>query len=260
MPFNGDDGKVLLKGFCVLLMAGVLSAGASADQLRIAVASNFKLAMNSLVDRFEQQTDHDVVVSYGSSGKLYAQIQNGAPFDIFFSADSERPQKLVSDGRGSGDSLMTYALGQLVLWSPNKVGEQDLSKVLQGEDVAHIAIANPKLAPYGRAAQQVLEHFQLWFSLQDKLVRGENINQTFLFVRSTNAELAFVALAQVKNLTLENRGTVWQIPKDTYQPIEQQALILNRTDASDAFWQFLQTSESRQMILDLGYRLPPATP
>ena len=226
-----------------------------AEPVQAAVASNFSAAFDDLSARFAQHSGHRVVTSLGSSGKLYAQIVNGAPFEIFLSADVERAQRLEARGAAVDGSRFTYAIGRLVLWSarPDYVDAQ--GKVLQDGDYAHLALANPAIAPYGKAARQVLERLGLWQSLRGKVVMGENIAQTLHFISTGNAPLGFVALAQVQNLS---GASWWHVPQTLYDPIAQQAVLLQKgadSAAAKAFLAYLRSDEGRAVIMRHGYAL-----
>ena len=220
------------------------------------MASNFSPAMKALESVFEELSGHQVVLSFGSTGKHYAQIKNGAPFDVFLAADVERPRLLETQGLVQADSRMTYARGKLMLWT-SKSGIDDLKNtLLMSQDFHHLALANPKLSPYGLAAQQVMIKLDVWPRLQPKLVRGENIAQTFQFVHSGNAELGFVAFSQVVNPKRSVQGSFWMPPQSLYSPIDQQAVLLNDKQASKDFLKFLEGSLARQIIQNYGYDLP----
>lgn len=230
---------------------------ARADEISVAVAANFSATLNQLADLFERQTGHHVVASSGSSGKLYAQIVNGAPFDVFLAADDEYTRKLVEEGRAVGTSRYVYASGRLVLWSADPHRVRDTVNVLRGADVHHIALANPKLAPYGRAAQQSLQHLQLWDTLQPKLVTGENVAQAMQYVVTGNAELGFVALAQVIALPMSQRGSYLELPRDEYAPIDQEMVVLTRArDARAArqFLEYMRSPSAQSLIAAAGYK------
>lgn len=237
------------------LLFCLLPTSVTAAQLRIAVASNFSSAMQAIANKFEQQSDHHVDLIFGSTGKLYAQIINGAPFDAFFAADIERPLRLEQEKRIQPYSRFSYAFGQLVLWSsdPNRIDAD--AKVLQSGNFRHLAIANPNLAPYGLAAQQVLQKHALWDKLQSNIVRGENIGQTFHYVKSGNAELGFVALSQLNQDDL-NHGSYWLVPTTLYAPIEQQAVQLTDNDATTEFLQFVRSANIQSLIHQYGYLTP----
>ena len=233
------------------------SAGTTAlsDEIRVAVASNFATTMKALTVEFEKTTAHHVVLSFGSTGKHYAQIKNGAPFDVFLAADAERPRLLETQGLIQADSRMTYARGKLILWT-SKSGIDDIKNTLIGQDFRHLAVANPKLSPYGLAAQQVMIKIDVWPRLQPKLVRGENIAQTFQFVHSGNAELGFVAYSQAANPKRSVQGSFWMPHQSLYSPIDQQAVLLNDKQASKDFLKFLKGPLARQIIQNHGYDLP----
>lgn len=227
-----------------------------AEPVRIAVASNFTHAMQDLKQAFERQSEHEVELIFGSTGKIYAQIINGAPFDAFFAADVTRPEKLEQEGRTQPGSRFSYALGRIVLWSPQSDLSMDEGRVLQEGNFHHLAIANPRLAPYGKAAQQVLQTRGVWHALQDKIVRGENIGQTFQFVSSGNAELGFIALSQLKSQAGESAANLWLVPTQLYEPIEQQAVQLSDKAAVTAFMDFVKSDEAKQIIHRYGYSTP----
>ncbi len=242
-----------------LLLPALLLAAAGpsyADEIRIAVASNFIEAIRHIAERFEASSSHRVTLIPGSTGKHYAQIKHGAPFDLFFAADTRRPRLLEAEGDAVAGSRFTYALGKLVLWSPAPGYVDEAGKVLQRGDFRHLALANPKLAPYGMAAQQVLQAQGVWASLQGRMVRGENIGQAFQFVRAGNAELGFVAYSQLKRPGQAVSGSVWDIPAALYTPIEQQAVLLRGSPEARAFLAFVQGSEARSIILGFGYGAP----
>jgi molybdate transport system substrate-binding protein len=232
----------------------VLAPGvATADEIRIAVASNFAETLKDISALFEEQTGHTISVSSGSTGRHYAQIINGAPFEAFFAADVVRPRLLDDAGVIVPGSRFTYATGRLVLWSTEKGVVDDAGHILERGDFKHLAIANPKLAPYGKAAQQVLQARGLWVTLQQRLVRGESIGQTFQFVSTGNAELGFVALSQLSRPGQEPRGSHWTIPRNLYTPIEQQAVLLKDNKAAREFLAFVKSEQIRKLIRDYGY-------
>lgn len=251
--------KFLLIIICPLIIAlspERANAAEAAIDLRIATASNFRHTMTALASRFEAETGQTVTPVFGSSGKHYAQIRNGAPFDAFFAADSERPQLLENEGFAVAGSRFTYAVGKLVLWSPRAGLVDNSGKVLRQGKFRHLAIANPKLAPYGRAAREILEEMDLWTGIQARLVRGENVAQAFQFVHSGNAELGFVAWSQVLQTTKPVAGSYWLAPQSSYQPIEQQAVLLKDTAAARAFMAFMRGDEATDLIKNDGYETP----
>lgn len=241
-----------MKLFFVLLTSFFISE-LSAAELHIAVASNFTKTMHNIVDAYEKKYADKIKISSGSSGKLYAQIKHGAPFDLFFSADAYRPRLLEQDTLAITGSRFTYATGQLILWSPEATLVDPLGDVLGQKRFKHLAIANPKLAPYGIAAKAVLEHKGVWGTLGKRMVRGENISQTFQFVKSGNAELGFVALSQLKSNAGQIPGSFWLVPQSLYPPIEQQALILRDSFAVRQFIRFIQSHEMLGLIRSHGY-------
>lgn len=212
--------------------------------------------MKALTVEFEKTTAHHVVLSFGSTGKHYAQIKNGAPFDVFLAADAARPALLEEQDIALIGSRTTYARGKLVLWT-SKPDVNDLKEtLLNSQDIRHLALANPKLSPYGLGAKQVMVKLDIWPKLQTKLVRGENIAQTFQFVHSGNAELGFVAYSQAVNPKRSVQGSFWIPPQSLYSPIDQQAVLLNDKQASKDFLRFLEGSLARQIIQNYGYDLP----
>jgi molybdate transport system substrate-binding protein len=230
-----------------------------AAEVNAAVASNFSVPMKQIVTLFQQQSGNTVKLSFGSTGKFYAQIKGGAPFDVFFAADTATPQRLEVEGLTVNGSRFVYALGKLVLWSaqPNLVDDQ--GKVLRKGDYEKLAIADPKLAPYGMAAKQTLEKLAMWNSIRDKLVMGENITQAYQFVATGNAELGFVALSQVMRDGKVSAGSSWLVPSDMYKPIRQSAVLLAGAKdkaAAKAFLDFLKSDKAAAVIRSYGYALP----
>ena len=248
----------------LILFALLLIASATrvcADQASVAVASNFAGPMQALITTFEKQTPHSIKLITGSSGKIYAQIQHGAPFDLFFSADSEKPVALIENGAAVSGSLFTYAIGRLALWSRNAQTIQTkstgaASAIIASNNYRKLALANPKLAPYGQAAVQVLDYLQLAEKTQTRWVQGENIAQTYQFVMTGNAEIGFVALSQVLDNGLLKAGSVWVVPTFMHEPIKQQAVILKRASnnpAASAFSQFVRSDNAKAIISRYGY-------
>ena len=229
----------------------------SAETLTLAVAANFAATLETLAAQYEVDTGHRVRLSAGSTGRLYAQIRNGAPFDAFFAADVERPRKLEAEGLSVPGSRFTYAVGRLVLWSPEAGRVKPNGSALKTGEFEHLAIANPRLAPYGMAARQVLEKMGLWQALQPRLVRGENIGQAFHFVSSGHAELGFVALSQVQRDPHGTiRGSHWQVPTALHDPIEQQAVSLQDTEVVHDFMRYVRSDKTRALIRRHGYATP----
>ncbi|MDR9437758.1 MAG: molybdate ABC transporter substrate-binding protein [Thiohalophilus sp.] len=228
----------------------------NAETLRVAVASNFKTTLEALVEDFAATSKHRVIVASGSTGKHYAQILNGAPFDLFFAADVRRPRLLEQQKRSVPGSRFTYAIGKLVLWSSEAGYVDDQGLVLETGAFRHLAMANPRLAPYGLAAKQVLQQRGLYDKLQSRLVRGENIAQTFQFVATGNAQLGFVALSQLQGSSMAQQGSLWTIPESLYDPIEQQAVLLNDTPAARALVAYIKSDSAERIIRRFGYATP----
>ena len=248
---SGLIGGVLLAFFLLHV------SDALAKELRIAVASNFLLPLKALSKNFKESTGHKVVVISGSTGKLYAQIKQGAPFDILLAADSIRPELLEKEGIGVPGSRFTYAVGRLVLWSKNsKLPLKNDLQVLNHKNFRYLAIANPKTAPYGKAAEQVLRKKGFWEKIQNRLVRGENISQTFQFVMTGNADIGLIALSQLrKNQEL---GFSWIVPQELYDPIQQQGILLKRAKTNKAarqFLNFIKSNRIQKQIENYGYSL-----
>ncbi len=236
------------------LLAGMGSA--RADTINIAVASNFAEPIKSIARLYEAQSGHRISLVFGATGKHYAQIRHGAPFAAFFAADAHRPELLEKEGIAIPGSRFTYAVGRIVLWSPTRDYVDAEGGILQQRPFRHLAVANPRLAPYGKAAQQFLQARGLWDDLQDYLVRGENIGQTFQFVRSGSAELGFVAYSQVKRPGHPLEGSLWEVPPSEYAPIEQQAVLLEESPAARGFVEFVRSADAVDIIRGFGYGLP----
>ena len=224
---------------CLVVWALALPQVAWSGEVHVAVASNFLNPIKEIAKRYKQDTGDRLILISGSTGKLYAQARNGAPFDVLLAADSTRPALLEQEGVGVIGTRFTYAVGALVLWSlelGRVRGEESLAQMSKGK----LAIANPKTAPYGRAAKQVLESLGFWEKLQPSLVRGENIAQTLQFVATGNAMLGFVAKSQVEDPRFKFQGSRWEVPVDMHEPILQQAILLNAGLANSSAKQFLK--------------------
>lgn len=246
----------LMLGFMLALALTLDFGQAPADEIRVAVASNFTDAIEDIVKRFEAETGHKVALVFGSTGKHYTQIKNGAPFEVFLAADAERPKLLEAEGVALPGSRFTYAIGKVVLWSPHPGLIDADGEVLKKGGFGHLALANPNLAPYGKAAQQVMQAKGVWQILQGRMVRGENIGQTFQFVKSGNAELGFVALSQIRKAGAAINGSFWEPPPSLYDPIEQQAVLLKDHAVARAFMDFLKGEQARKIIESYGYSTP----
>jgi len=249
----------MLRQISAALILLFLHVSADAAEVKAAVAANFTAAIGKLQPIFEQQTGHHLLPSFGATGQLYAQIGNGAPFDVFLSADDKAPAKLVKEGHAVAGTEFIYARGELALWSADKTYVDNKGEVLKRNQYAHLAIANPDTAPYGLAAVQTLKKLGLYDTVKPKFVQGDNIAQTQLFVASKNAPLGFIALAQVLATPEADRGSWWQVPADLHDPIDQQAVLLKtaeKNEAARAFLKFLQTPEALKVVHDLGYSTP----
>lgn len=230
---------------------------AFAEQALVAVAANFVPPFREIAIEFEHATSHQLQVAGGSSGNFYSQIKNGAPFDVFFSADMERPKLLEDEGLGVKDSRFTYAIGRLVLWSPNESlikGEEPL----RSKQYKLLAMANPKTSPYGVAAMQALQRLELWDSVQPHTVMGESLGQTMGFIESGNAQLGFVALSQVLDPKIKGKGSRWDVPTNLHEPIKQDIILLTKgkdNPAAKALIEFIGGPQAKRIIERYGYEL-----
>src|SRR5712671_1035432 len=243
----------------LLLFAGTF---ATAQEIAVAAAADMSAALPELVAAYTKKTGQAVKLSFGASGNLTNQIRNGAPFDIFFSADEEYPQQLIAEGLASKDTLYRYAVGRLVLWVPND-SALDLTKLgikaLLEPSVRKISIANPSTAPYGRAAEAALRHFQIYDQVSSRLVFGENVSQAAQFVESGNAQAGLIALSHALAPALKDKGRYWTVPLDAYPILNQAVVVLARSKQQDAarkFLEFLRTPESTSLLTSYGFSLP----
>lgn len=235
-----------------------LSIQVYAAEVSVAVAANFTAPMQKIAQAFEAETGHKAVLSFGSTGTLYAQIRNGAPFQVFLAADDETPTKLESEGLGVAGSRFTYAFGKLVLWSKQPGLVDDKGEVLRSGTFQRIALANPKLAPYGSAAMETMSKLGLVQALQPRFVQGENIAQTYQFVSTENAQLGFVALSQVYADGKIAQGSAWMVPDNLHAPIQQDAILLTKginNPAATALLHFLRSERAKVLIRAHGYAL-----
>ena len=255
--------KTLKTSLATAVLGGGLLAStlAQAETITVAIAANFTKTVEEIGAAWEAQTGHEVRFSFGPSGKLLAQIQHGAPFDGYFSADTRRPQILVESGEAR--DFFVYAQGQLALYSATLPVDQNAEAILADGDYRHLAMANPKAAPYGLAAQQVLEKRGLYRALKDqgRIVTGESISQTFQFAATGNAQLGFVALSQLRDpqSPVKDTGHVWMPPAADYDPIQQGAVVLTRSkhaDVIDDFMAFVRSDEAAGIIRRFGYDVP----
>jgi len=243
-------------------MLSWLASAAHADEIAVAAAADLSYALQDLAGRFQQKTGNKVALSFGASGNLYSQIQNGAPYDLFFSADSDYPKKLAVAGLLDSTSLRTYAVGHLILWAPNGSGldpKRLKMDLLLEPKVTKIAIANPEHAPYGRAAIAALQHYGLKERLANKLVMGENISQTAQFVQSGNAQAGLIALSLAASPALKNAGTYWELPTESYPEIGQAAGILSSSkhkQTAQAFLDFINSPQGAAVLRQYGFGAP----
>jgi molybdate transport system substrate-binding protein len=251
-------GQILI----LVALAWALMGTVHADEVQVAVAANFTAPMQKIAAAFEKETGHKAVLSFGATGKFYAQIRNGAPFGVLLSADDEVPARLVKEGMAVPGSAFTYAIGQLVLWS-SQSGVVDaqaavLHAMASDKRSGKIAVADPKLAPYGAAAMQVMDQRGLTDKLRPHFVTGENIGQTFQFVKTGNAALGFVALSQVMVEGSISTGSAWVVPAHLHDTIRQDAVLLKTAQANPAakaLLQYLRTDAARTVIRAYGYQL-----
>jgi molybdate transport system substrate-binding protein len=245
-------------GFLLLASSLLLSIYARAGEVSAAVAANFTAPMNVIAAEFTRDTGHRVNLSFGSSGKAYAQIKNGAPFQVFLSADDEKPARLEAEGLAVSGTRFTYAIGSLVLWSAKPDFVDAKGKVLRSGKFNRLAIANPRHAPYGKAAEEVLTGMGIMESVAPRLVQGENIAQTFQFAMTGNADLAFVALSQIMADGKIASGSAWVVPGELHSPIRQEAVLLmsgKGNAAAEALMKYLQGGKARAIIRSYGYEL-----
>jgi molybdate transport system substrate-binding protein len=240
-----------------LLLALFLTGPAAGEEAVVAVAANFSEVAERLAKDFERESGHTLTFVAGSTGKLYAQIANGAPFDAFLAADQESPGRLEKEGLAVAGSRFTYATGRLTLWSrePGRIGGDGAATLRQGT-FRRLAIANPALAPYGAAAQQTLERLGLWERFKDKIVMGQTIGQAHTHVASGNAELGFVALSSVLSPRNETKGSRWDVPSNLHDPIHQDAVLLARgagNPAARGFLGFLRSAKAKAVMKTYGY-------
>lgn len=245
--------KRLVAGSLLCLLVAPVPTPAVAGELLVAVAANFSVTARHIGDQFSRQSGHDIGFAVGSTGKLYAQITQGAPFDVLLAADQERPSLLLAAGKAVADTQFSYAQGRLAVWtSRSGSGDSDPVDLLRDPALRRLAIANPQLAPYGRAAQQVLKALEVWESLAGRIVYGENVAQAFAMAASGNAELALVAASQVP----EDRGSSIPVAASLHDPIRQDAILLTHgadNRAAQDFLRFLRSAATRNVIRAAGY-------
>ena len=241
---------------CSLLLALGLPTIAEADEVQVAVAANFLAPLQEIAKSFEKETGHQTLITSGATGQLFTQIQHGAPFEVMISADAKTPKKLVKNELALADSQFTYARGKLVLWSVDPALVDAGGAVLKTGKFKHLAIANPKTAPYGTAAMEALDKLGLSASLKSKLVEGENISQAKQFVDTGNAEVGFVALSQIYKDGKITKGSAWVVPLDLYAPLYQDAVLLKKGEdnpAATALLNYLKSDKAKAIMTTYGY-------
>lgn len=242
----------------LLFAASLFSLYSYADEVQVAVAANFTAPMQKIAAQFEKETGHKAILTSGATGKFYAQIKNGGPFEVLLSADDEMPAKLEKEGQAVAGSRFTYAIGKLVLWSAKANLVDDNGAVLKKGNFAHLSIANPKVAPYGAAAVEALTTLGLFNAVEPKFVQAENIAQAFQFVSIGNAELGFVAMSQVYEDGKLKSGSAWPVPANLHSPIRQDAVVLEKGKgkaAAGALMRFLKSDRAKAVIRQYGYDL-----
>lgn len=242
----------------VFVLALLAIGLARADEAQIAVAANFTAPSKLIAESFAKDTGHKAVLVFGATGKFYAQIKNGAPFEVLLSADDDTPAKLEKEGAAVAGTRFTYATGRLVLWSAKAGYVDDKGEVLRKGDFAHLSLANPKLAPYGAAAIEALTALKLLDTIQPRFVQAENIAQAHQFIATGNAELGFVARSQVMKDGKLAEGSAWVVPASLHQPIKQDAVILDKgkgKPAAEAWLKYLKGDKARAVIKSFGYEI-----
>jgi len=260
----------MIKIFRLFLLAFVVAASlqpglraqAPAHEITVAAAADLTSALAEVAANYEKNTGVTVKLSFGASGTLTQQIQNGAPFDVFFSADMDYPRQLIEANQAEGATLYRYAVGKLVLWAPADSPldfEHKGMDVLLDPSVKKISIANPQHAPYGRAAMATLQHYGLYEKVKDLLVLGENVAQAAQFVESGNAQVGFVALAHALAPAMQGKGKYWQVPAGAYPPLDQGAVIISHSSHKEdaaAFLAYVKTPNAAAVLQHYGFTLP----
>jgi molybdate transport system substrate-binding protein len=246
----------------LLLFVTITATFATAQEITVAAAADMSAVLPELVAAYTKKTGQTVKLSFGASGNLTNQIRNGAPFDVFFSADEQYPQQLIAERLASNDTLYRYAIGRLVLWVPND-SPLDLSKLgiqaLLDPSVKKISIANPATAPYGRAAEATLRHFAIYDKVSSRLVLGENISQAAQFVDSGNAQAGMIALSHALAPAMKDKGRYWSVPLDAYPTLDQAAVMISKSKQQDAarkFLEFMRSPEASSLLTRFGFSLP----
>lgn len=249
-----------------LALVLVLCVSAFAQEITVAAAADLSAALPEIADRYKKQTGQEVKLTFGSSGNLTTQIRNGAPFDVFFSADEEYPNQLIEVDLAKRNTLYRYAVGRLVLWVPNE-SPLDVSKlgmqVLLDPKVTKIAIANPQHAPYGRAAEAALRHYGIYIQVSGKLVLGENVSQAAQFVESGNAQAGLIALSHALAPAMKSKGRYWMVPLDAYPTLNQAAVVLSHSKQQDVarkFLEFVRSAEATSLLESYGFSMAADKP
>lgn len=246
------------KRWLIVLLSPLVIGSTHAAEVKVAVAANFAQPMKDIAAEFEKDTRHKINLTQGATGKFYAQITNGAPFEVFFSADDETPGKLVKEGKAIAGTQFTYAIGRLVLWSPDEKLVDQGGGVLKTERFKFLSIANAKVAPYGRAAVQTMQKLGVLNAIEPRVIQGESITQTYQFVTSGNAQLGFVALSQVWDNGKVKSGSGWIVPEDMHEQLKQDIVLLNPGKDSKAaaeLLDYLKSDKARKIIERYGYKL-----
>jgi len=244
--------KTFLKLSAIIFLL-FISSISIATEIRVAVASNFVTTMRTIADKFEKHSNHKVIIIPGSTGKHYGQIINGAPFDLFFAADTKTAKLLVD--KKIAKSRFTYAQGRLVLWSNIKDYIDTEGTIINNANLAHLAIANPKFSPYGKAAKEFLLNANLLDKMHKKIVLGQNVSQTYQFISTGNVKIGFVAYSQILDNNKNIKGSYWLVPENLYSPIKQQAVLLRENTATTDFLNYIKQNKSLNIIKSFGYNI-----
>lgn len=232
-------------------------SNAQAAELKVAVASNFVNVLKEIAVEFQKDAGHQLAITPGATGKFYAQINNGAPFDVFLSADDETPRKLAQEGKAIASSQVTYAIGRLALWSPNPEMVDKNADILKTDKFKFIAIANAKVAPYGQAAVQTMQKLGVLTKIEPRIVQGESIAQTYQFVSTGNAQLGFVALSQILENGKIKAGSAWIVPEEMHEQLKQDAVVLQsckHMSACQALMEYLKSEKVKKIMASYGYK------
>ena len=235
----------------------LMAVNAKAAEIKVAVASNFANVLKEIAIEFQKDTGHQLAITPGATGRFYAQISNGAPFDVFLSADDETPHKLAQEGKAIASSQFTYAIGRLALWSPNPEMIEKNADILKTDKFKFIAIANAKVAPYGQAAVQTMQKLGVLTKIEPRVVQGESISQTYQFVSTGNAQVGFVALSQIVENGKIKTGSAWIVPEEMHEPLKQDAVVLQsckHMSACQALIDYLKSEKAKKLMASYGYK------